>query len=562
MTEYGRGPGSQPWHPDDPLYGDRQWNGEPSGYQQGWATSDPYADQGGQHGGYPDQQYYPQHPHPHHAQQPPHQQQPYGGWDGATGQVAHDPYAAGNVADPYAAGARQAGYQDYREQEFTGYPGQQQGYPGQDQRYAAGQGHPGPGPQGYAERPAPDHGWQDPTGPDPETGWDPGPDRGEHAFFAERDDAGTEGDEDDGGDGENPGRRSGRKRGGKRRGGCACLAVAVVLTGGLGTAGYYGYQFYTERFGPAPDYEGKGSGEVQVEIPQGASQSDMGGALERAGVIKSGRAFVDAAAGNDKALSIHAGTYSLRKGMSASAAIDLMLDPSSQNSLIVAEGLRASKIYSLVDKKLDVPKGSTKKAARTADLGLPAWAKGKPEGLLFPSKYSVGEKSTPRDVLRQMVKRAKSEHARTDLTAKAKAAGKTPGEVIAIASLIQAEAQEDDEFGKVSRVIYNRLKQDMTLGFDSTINYALGRSSLDTSVEDTRLDSPYNTYLHRGLPPGPIANPGHQAIEAALKPTKGDWLYFVTVKPGDTRFSETHAEHERHVRDFNEEQRKKKEQGG
>lgn len=102
----------------------------------------------------------------------------------------------------------------------------------------------------------------------------------------------------------------------------------------------------------------------------------------------------------------------------------------------------------------------------------------------------------------------------------------------------------------------------MKLGFDSTINYAMGRSSLDTSISDTKYPSPYNTYLHQGLPPGPIGNPGHQAIEAALKPTKGDWLYFVTVKPGDTRFTDSESEHSKNVEDFNKEQRNKKGNGG
>ena len=121
---------------------------------------------------------------------------------------------------------------------------------------------------------------------------------------------------------------------------------------------------------------------------------------------------------------------------------------------------------------------------------------------------------------------------------------------------------EDEDFGKVSRVIANRLEIDMRLQFDSTVNYALGRSTLDVSIEDTQIDSPYNTYVEYGLPPGPICNPGHQALEAALNPTPGDWLYFVTVSEGDTRFTADPEEHEQNVQDFNEAQRNRSEQEG
>ena len=98
-----------------------------------------------------------------------------------------------------------------------------------------------------------------------------------------------------------------------------------------------------------------------------------------------------------------------------------------------------------------------------------------------------------------------------------------------------------------------RLDQDRALEMDSTLNYALGRTSLDTTHEETRTDSPYNTYARRGLPPTPIGNPGEQALRAALDPPAGEWLYFVTVRPGDTRFSEDYAEHRAHVEEFNRE---------
>lgn len=567
MTEYGRGHGSEPWHPDDPLYGDHGWDGGRRVTYQG--EGDPYADP------YADPYGTGQHQVPHQ-QQGEYRQQPQdfhgqgghagpggggqGGYDTMGGQYgqgygmgATDPHGMRPAADPYDTGA-QPGYYPAPE----GYPsGQhQQGHPGM---YA------GPGQQGPGHQAGPDEFHAPPGGPgaphrDPETGWDPGPDQGEHAFFTDRDDAEDDPDAPEG----KGGRRSDRKGSGetKRRSGCACMVVSLVLVGGLGTAGYFGYDFYQSHFAPAPDYSGSGSGQAQVKIPDGASIADMGSALQEAGVVKSSGAFVEAAEADSKAAGIQPGTYSLRNQMSGAAALKLMLDPASQNALIISEGLRAKKIYQLIDKKLGEAEGTTEKTAKKADLGLPRSAGGNPEGYLFPSRYSVGENSDPADVLREMVKRAKAEHTKVNLDSEARKAGRTPRELLTIASLIQAEAQQDEEFGRVSRVIFNRLDKQMLLQFDSTINYAKGRSSLDVSVEDTRLDSPYNTYLKRGLPPGPIDNPGHQAIEAALEPTNGNWLYFVTVKPGDTRFTDSKAEHDRNVQDFNAEQRKKRENGG
>lgn len=571
MTDYGRGQSVPSWHPDDPLFGDQGWDGGGEATYPGYpAAGDPYAGQ------YADpystgqqqvsQQQVPQQ-QGYYAAQP--QQQFYGQGGYQTGgdgpyETGHGvgttvPHGMPTVTDPYGTGQRSGYYEAQR----PGYP-QQHGH--------QGYGHPGPhaqpgrqaGPDDYlAPHPGGPGGPGGPAGrpdADPETGWDPGPDQGEHAFFTDRDD---EDDYEDDHDGRS--QRSGRGGETKRRSGCACLAVSLLLAGGLGTAGYFGYDYYQAYFAAAPDYPGSGSGQAQVKIPDGASIAEMGEALQKAGVVKSAGAFVEAAQDENKSSGIQPGTYSLRKKMSGAAAVQLMLDPASQNTLIISEGLRAKKIYQLIDKKLGKPGGTTQRAAknaRSAGLGLPRFAKGNPEGFLFPSRYSVGENSAPVEVLRDMVGRAKAEHSKVDLAGKAKKAGKSPEEILTIASLIQAEAQRDEDFGKVSRVIYNRLDKYMLLGFDSTINYAKGRSSLDTSVEDTRFPSPYNTYLNHGLPPGPIDNPGHQAIEAALKPTKGNWLYFVTVKPGDTRFTASKAEHDRSVQEFNEEQRKQQENGG
>ncbi|WP_129838375.1 endolytic transglycosylase MltG [Streptomyces sp. RFCAC02] len=616
MTEYGRGPGPEPWYPDnDPLngqgqqgawdqygqqaqygqdqfgqtqyqqdqyqqdqYGQGQYQGEQYGadqYGQGQYQGEQYgADQYGQ-GQYQGEQYGQQYqdtgqgyPQGYDQQQYPQQ----GGWgqgDQYGGQYAGggDPSFGGQQqADGYRPdgygtdGYRPDGYgtdafgpggdhQDPFSQGYqTGAPHQAAQHP--EPQYAS-RAEPVPGGvaratrrgagPGLAPDPVTDPDPADP-GPDPETGWDPGPDQGEKDFFTRGD------DDDDAWSDEDEGRRGGKKA--KKRSGPACLIVAVVIIGAIGGAGYWGYGFYQDRFGPPPDYAGEGTGEVEVEIPEGASLSDMGNILKREGVVASHDAFVEAAGTDGQ--QIQAGIYTLRKEMSAEAAVAMMLEGVGDNALTIPEGTRATAVYELIDERLGLDEGTTEDVAESADLGLPDWAEGDIEGFLWPARYDVGEETTPEDLLTSMVDRAEAEFEEIDLEGHAAELDRTPHEILVIASLVQAEAQADDEFGKVSRVIYNRLDIDMKLQFDSTINYAMGRSTLNTSIEDTQYDSPYNTYNEYGLPPGPIDNPGHQALEAALNPTEGPWIYFVTVSPGDTRFTDDPAEHDRNVEDFNE----------
>ncbi|WP_340563089.1 endolytic transglycosylase MltG [Streptomyces sp. GSL17-111] len=581
MTEYGRGPGSQPWHPEEPPYGDREGDGgaHPGGWdaygaqpqypQQpdpygGW--HDPHAATGGPYDQLPADPYgapsaYPAYYPAPDAYPPPQPQQGYGT---PPGQGYGTPPPHGYDAPPqYGDVGRHDPYQQQQYQEQQQY----QPYQQYDEHHGPPPAHPGAEHEQAGER-GPDDGGADRLDvPSSGAAGEDGPE--ETAPAVPRRGGGHPGDERDDEPGEEPstraGRRTakGRRNGARRKNRMACLVVVLVLVGGAAGATYAGYSFYQSRFAAAPDYSGSGSGTVQVEIPPGALAGDMAKILAAADVVKSSGAFVEAADANEASKSIQPGIYSLRKQMSAAEALELMLDPASQTGLIVPEGLRATQIYALVDEQTGSPEGTTEEIAESADLGLPAWAEGNVEGLLFPSKYSVSEGSDPEAVLKEMVERAKSEFEKVDLEGQAAQVDKTPYEVLIIASLIQAEAQEKDDFAKVSRVVYNRLKPGNTatngkLDFDSTINYALDRSTLDVSVGDTGLDHPYNTYKHAGLPPGPIDNPGHQAIEAALNPEDGEWLYFVTVKPGDTRFTETYEEHQEHVKDFNAEQAKKR----
>lgn len=577
MTDYGRGQGSEPWHPEDPLFGDDGWGGQDGHAAQfsydgqqhysqqpqqqnqygDWGTPQQAGyDQGQQHyaqgqqqyGGPDRQQYYDQggQQYPGHNNGQQYQghnngQQYNGGWD--TGQHGQSPYGPGS-GDPY--GGQQAGY---------GGQGQQSDYYGTPDAY--------PQPQPPSRR-------QPEREPEPPTDWDPGPDQGEHAFFS----GGSDDDDDpsDGKRGKGKGKDKGKgKTGKKSRNGCACLVVSLVLVGGLGGGGYYGYQFYQSRFGEAPDFAGDGTSQtVMVEIAKGSGGYEIGQKLKAAGVVKSVDAFVSAQSENPEGQRIQAGVYLLNKEMSAKSAVSMMLDPKRQNNMIVAPGQRNNAVYATIDKKLGLDEGTTENVAKKKykSLGLPDWAnnnddiKDPLEGFLYPATYAAAKGMKPEDVLKKMVAQAKAKYAEYDIEAKAEALNlDDPLQVVTVASLVQAEGKYNHDFVKVARVVYNRLKPDNSetyglLDFDSTVNYLRGESKLATgSVNQLRqLDDTYNTYKIKGLPPGPISNPGEQALKAALKPAKGNWYYFVSINEDETLFAETNEEHNRNRQRYLEEQ--------
>ncbi|NLU66350.1 endolytic transglycosylase MltG [Streptomyces sp. HNM0574] len=575
MTEYGRGYGSQPWHPEDPLYGD----------QGGW--QDPYG--GGQHQA-PQQQNYAEAPQydaygygqeqatgqqfPHYAQQP---HQPQQGYDPSYADHSYGgpSYGDPSYGEPSFGGQHQGQYDTGQGAYAGGWDPAQGDGQGYDPAYGMGATDPygippvgpehpehhEPDPQGYPypERQHPQGG----PGPDPETGWDPGPDRGEHAFFAGGDEDGDDGDDVPEGKGKGRGGRTRRGGGTKRRSGCAVFAMTAVVIGGVGAVGYFGYDFYQSRFAAPPDYAGKGSGEVTVEIPDNSTISDMGNALKSGGVVKSHDAFVAAATegGGDR---IQSGTYTMRKQMAASEAVKLMLDPASQNVLIVPEGARNAQVYSMIDDKIGLKDGTTAKVAeeKSGSLGLPSWSGGSHvkdplEGFLYPSRYTVGEDATPEDVLKQMVTRAEKRYESIGIADKAKSVGlDSPFEVLSVASLVQAEGRTHDDFRKMSEVVYNRLEPGNTetngmLEFDSTYNYVKNQSEIDLTVSELRnYNNRYNTYFYKGLPPGPIGNPGDDALKAAVNPDDGGWFYFISLDNKTSQFTKTYKEHEKLVEKF------------
>ena len=351
----------------------------------------------------------------------------------------------------------------------------------------------------------------------------------------------------------------GRRR--KRKAWKGALAVLVALTvviGGFYVAVTAGVNFVQGQFSSAEDFPGPGKGKVNFEVNQGDSLAAMGRGLKDAGVVASVEAFTDAAAANPDSTGIQVGFYQLKKEMSAADALTVLVDPANlvKDTVTIPEGLRVVDIVEILAKETDFTKGQFAKAlSRPKALGLPSYAEGNPEGYLFPSTYDFGPTAKPATILRTMVDRWKQAADEAGLESAAAELGYTPGELMIIASLVEAEGRGDD-MGKIARVIYNRLEGDETNGLlqiDATINYAMDRQlGVGLSLDDLEVESPYNTYQNTGLPPTPIEAPGDSAIEAATNPTAGDWYYYVTVDlaTGETKFAETYDEFLGYKREF------------
>jgi UPF0755 protein len=268
--------------------------------------------------------------------------------------------------------------------------------------------------------------------------------------------------------------------------------------------------------------------------------------------VKSAGAFTKVASDNERARSIGPGYYRLRHHMKASAALALLLDPKSlvASRVLVTEGMRMDAILARIAANSDIPLADLRRAAADpAALGVPSWGSGHSlEGFLYPATYTFGPGTTARQALRAMVTRFNQEAASIHLVQGAARRHRTPYQVLTLASIVQREGRLDSDFPRIAEVFTNRLARGMALGSDATLYYIkpLGYGLLTRS--DLKIDSPYNTRLHAGLPPTPITSPGEPALRAALDPPSGNLLYFVTIdKQGHAKFSTTLAEFNRDV---------------
>jgi UPF0755 protein len=341
-----------------------------------------------------------------------------------------------------------------------------------------------------------------------------------------------------------PPRAGGRRR--RRFRWIAPLVALLVIVVPLAIGGAYGYHLYLNKYHPA-DYAGQGTGSVTVQITSGDSPTSIAPKLVKLGVVASQRAFVLAAEHSTSGNGLLPGFYGMHEHMKASLAYALLVNPANmvQVKVTIPEGWRLSQIVAYLGSKSGIAASAYAKALKDpASLGLPSFAKGKPEGYLFPATYDVVPHESATAVLKAMVKQFNTEAANLDLTTAAQHVGLTPAQVIVMASLVQAEGGRLSDYPKIARVIDNRLKQGIPLELDSTVLYGLNTYGIIASNKQLTSTSPYNTYKYKGLTPGPIDSPGAAAINAVLHPSAGTWVYFVTVNPktGETKFTSSAAQ--------------------
>ena len=300
------------------------------------------------------------------------------------------------------------------------------------------------------------------------------------------------------------------------------------------------------RLSGAPDFPGPGSGSVQVQIEAGETLAQIGNNLKALGVVASVDGFIEAANDNPDSSTIAPGAYNLLLEMKSSDAILALLDPANRvvTKVVIPEGKRVTWTIETLATETGIPLADFEAAIAKADsLGLPAYAGGNPEGFLFPATYEFPPGTTADQMISAMIERFNDEAKEIDLEARAAQMGRTAYEIVIVASLLEVEGHPRD-FDKVARVVYNRLLEPMPLQFDSSVNYGLGKTDVILTTELLNVDTPYNVYLRPGLPPTPIDSPGAQALEAALNPAAGDWLYFITVdlNTQETKFTRSYSE--------------------
>ncbi|MEA5455360.1 endolytic transglycosylase MltG [Sinomonas sp. JGH33] len=298
------------------------------------------------------------------------------------------------------------------------------------------------------------------------------------------------------------------------------------------------------------DYPGPGTGQVVLTVQPGSAARAVAQDLQQQGVIADVDTFLKALAATNA--SIHPGDFTFKKQMKASDAAAILTDDGSKVVYIaLSAGLRISESLDAIAKAAHIDRKDLDALnAQPAQFGLPTQAKNL-EGYLEPGEYKFPVGTSAKDILTKLVSTRLDELKQDGITDPAK-----QYEVLTVASIVQAEGGQAD-YGNVAGAIYNRLKpNDQTRGLvqsDATVTYGLGTKTVQlTDAQKADAGNPYNTYVHQGLPPGPIGSPGAKAVAAAAHPTANSYLFWVTVNldTGETKFASTYAEHQTNVAQY------------
>lgn len=345
-----------------------------------------------------------------------------------------------------------------------------------------------------------------------------------------------------------PGRRkTSRPPGGGGRRAVSIVTIIVLLLGGGGV--WWVWDEYGQRVvnyftaEQVANFEGGGaSPSIDIVVAPGDIGETVARKLADKGVTASFEAVYELLLQN-ATITFQPGTYRLLSGMSGESAIAALQDSSNrvQISFVIPEGLTLEQALGIISEQASLPMEDLVEAASEPSLYGIDSPTGTLEGYLFPATYTFEPGTEADDIVNHLVEEMKS---------RLRAAGVAEEDwhrILTMAGLVQREARKTEDFYKVARVFYNRLDIDMALQSDATITYWTGlyEGAGTTDADRDNTGNPYNTYQIRGLPPGPISLPGDVAIDAALNPAQGDWLYFVSVdlRTGDTVFSPTYAEH-------------------
>lgn len=348
----------------------------------------------------------------------------------------------------------------------------------------------------------------------------------------------------------------------RTKGWVAVVLALVIVFGGIWFVGGKAWDAWMS-FRTKDDYIGAGVDPIQVEIPRGATMTAVGKLLEEKDVVKSADSFRRYAQSRpDESSRVQAGRYNMKTQMSVIAAFDALLDSNNlvRNTMQLREGQRTSEQLAAMAAATKLPVEEFQAIAKApGNLGLPTWANGNVDGFLFPDTYELGSTPTAEGTMKITVDNFNNVLERNDwVTQATNSPAKDPHSALVMASLVEREATTTEDRQKVARVFYNRLAKGQALQSDATVAYAnniTGR--VTTTPEERKLDSPYNTYLDKNagkLPPTPISSPSEDAMQAAVAPADGNWLFFVVVNldTGETVFSDTYDQHLKAVAQFQE----------
>ena len=356
--------------------------------------------------------------------------------------------------------------------------------------------------------------------------------------------------------------------------GFALVLLIVVVVGAV----FLGSKLWHTMFSSGNDFSGDGTNDVVIQIHDGDSTTAIGKTLEDHKVVATVKAFVAAAQGNAAISAIQPGYYKVRTEIPASDAVSRLADPHNRvGKLVIPEGRQLDDIqdvktnavtdgiFSLISHATCVNldgdqhcvsvndlRNSAGAAAPSA-LSVPDWAMNEVnalgndhrrlEGLIAPGTWNIDPSASAQDILSTLIATSATQYAQGGLLDTAKSMNMSPYQILTVGSLVQRESKPDD-FAKVAQVIYNRLRENRTLEFDSTVNYPLNRIEVATTDADRALNTQWNTYVRPGLPATPICSPGQPALAAAEQPAPGDWLYFVTIDmQGTTLFTRDYQQH-------------------